>query len=97
MMTAPQFIRYLERKFDEHGVTKLIPDSETLALHARRYHERQLTKELLDQERERLKAKAAAMPIPEDLDLAVEDFLADRPELAWDMAVVEILSKTTTK
>jgi hypothetical protein len=31
------------------------------------------------------------------LDLAVEDLLADRPELAWDMAALKILSKDTTK
>jgi hypothetical protein len=31
------------------------------------------------------------MPIPPELDREVETLLADRPALAWDMAVVEIL------
>ena len=97
MLPGRAFIAFLERKLQQHGVTKVIPDPETLALHARRYYEWQLTKELLDQERDKLKAKAAAMPIPLDLDLEVDDLLADRPELAWDMAVVEILSRTTTE
>jgi hypothetical protein len=91
MLPGRAFIAFLERKFAEHGVTKLIPDSETLALQARRYYEWQLAKELLDGHRDELKAKAAAMPIPPDLDLAVKDLLADQPELAWDMGVVEIL------
>jgi hypothetical protein len=97
MLLGRAFITFLERKLAQHGVAKVIPDSETLWLHARRYYEWQLTKGLLDQERDKLKAQAAAMPVPEDLDQAVEDLLADRPELAWDMAVVEILSKTTTQ
>jgi predicted transcriptional regulator len=30
-MTSPQFIAWLERKFAEHGVEKVIPDDKTLA------------------------------------------------------------------
>jgi hypothetical protein len=97
MMNAPQFVRYIERKLNEHRVTKVIPDAETLVLQARRYYEWQLTKRLLDQERDRLKAEAAETPVSPHLDRKVGDLLAERPELAWDTAVVEILSKTTTE
>jgi hypothetical protein len=91
MLPGRAFIAFLERKLAQHGVTKVIPDPETLALQARRYYECTLAKELLDRHRDELKAKAAAMPIPPDLDLALEALLADQPELAWDMGVVEIL------
>jgi hypothetical protein len=91
MLLGRAFITFLERKLAQHGVTKVIPSPETLALHARRCFEWQLTKELLDRERDKLKAKAAAMSIPPELDREVETLLADRPALAWDMAVVEIL------
>jgi hypothetical protein len=85
-MTAPVFVQFLEEKFAEHGIKKMMPDGKVLEAHARRIIEGQLTKKLLDQERDKLKAEAAAMPIPPDLDQVVEDLLADRPELAWDMA-----------
>jgi hypothetical protein len=94
MLLGRAFITFLERKLAQHGVTKVIPSPETLALHTRRYYECQLTKELLDWERDKLKAKAAAMPIPPDLNREVEALLTDRPALAWDMAVVEILKRT---
>jgi len=90
MMTAPTFIAFLERKFAAYGVTKLIPDPETLALHARRCCERKLAKELLDQHRDQLKEEAAAIPIPLDLDPRVAGLLVEHPEWPWDKAVTEI-------
>jgi hypothetical protein len=96
-MTAPVFVQFLEEKFAEHGIKKVVPDGKVLEAHSRCHYERHLTKKLLDQQREELKAKAAAMPIPDDLGIKVAALLQDQPELAWDMAVVEILSRTTTK
>jgi hypothetical protein len=90
MMTAATMIEFLKRKLDYHGIRKIIPDEEILRLHLVRYRQWQLAKELLNQHRDELKAKAAAMPIPEDLERAVEDLLYDHPELPWDSAVTLI-------
>ena len=35
-MTSPQFVSYLERKLQEHGVRKVVPDDQTLELMFRR-------------------------------------------------------------
>jgi hypothetical protein len=91
MLSGRRFLDFLERKLRQHGVTKYIPDEATLREHLTRFRERQLAKELLNTHRDELKAKAAEMPIPEALDQAVKDSLADQPELPWDMAVVGIL------
>ena len=39
-----------------------------------------------------LSQKAAKMPLPADLRLAVEQKLAKEPRLSWDMALAELLA-----
>jgi hypothetical protein len=97
MLLGRAFITFLERKLREHGITKVIPDSETLALQARRYYEWKLAKELLDQERDRLKAQAAAIPIPPELETKVAALLGKHPEWPWDKAVTEIAATALSK
>lgn len=46
-MTSRQIIEFIEAKFDEHGVTKLIPDDEAIERHARRMLERQLVEKAI--------------------------------------------------
>lgn len=44
-MTSEQLIAYIEGKFHEHGITKVIPDAATLERHARRTIEQRLTRD----------------------------------------------------
>jgi hypothetical protein len=91
MLTGRRFLEFLERKLVEHGVTKCIPNEETLRLHALRYHEHRLARELLERHRNELKAQAAVIPIPADLPHKVARLLSEHPEWPWDKAVAEIL------
>jgi hypothetical protein len=96
MMYAPTFIALLERKFAAFNVGKLIPDLETLQTHTRRYRQWQLAKELLDEHRDELKAKASALPMPEDLQSAVSALLEEHPQWPWDKAVTKHADASAT-
>jgi hypothetical protein len=67
-----------------------IPDSETLTLRARGYYEWKLSMELLDLHRALLKEKAAAMPLPPDLEPKVAALLQVHPTWSWEKAVLEL-------
>ena len=82
-MTSPQFIRWLESKLDQYGVTKVIPDAKTLQKAYRHA-----------QDGQRLRASLAAIqanpyqgPVPKNLHARVIKRLAEHPELSWDQAV----------
>jgi hypothetical protein len=91
MMTSRQIIEFLERKFAEHGVTKVVPDKAIIEQHARRLIEAQLTKELLSPEMlAEVARKAAAARLPRDLDGKIRKLLTERPALSWDLANKEI-------
>jgi hypothetical protein len=65
-----------------------------LTAHARRFIEQQLAQKLITKALPRLKKDAEAVKLPADLDRQIRTLQAKKPQLAWDMAVVEILSKT---
>jgi hypothetical protein len=94
-MTAPVFVQFLEEKFAEHGIKKVVPDGKVLEAHARRCFERTLTKELLEEHGDELKAKAAAIPIPPDLETKVAALLGEHPESPWDKAITQIAAACT--
>jgi hypothetical protein len=97
MLSGRRFLDFLERKLRAHGVSKYIPDEATLLLHLSRFYQWQLTKELLNAHREDLKARAAAMPMPEDLRSTVLSLLVKHPEWPWDKAVTELLTPGPAK
>jgi hypothetical protein len=95
-MTAPVFVRFLEEKFAEHGIKKMVPDGKVLEAHARRIIEQHLAEKLIEKALPRLKKDAEALKLPADLDRQIRTLLAKNPVLAWDMAVVEILKDHTS-
>ncbi len=86
-MDSGVFLDFLERKFEEHGVKKVVPDTQTVTLHARRLIEKQLAQKLLDDARVSIAAQAAATKLPANLRQKVERRLRQQPELSWDQAV----------
>ncbi|MDN5870460.1 MAG: DUF2399 domain-containing protein [Nitrococcus sp.] len=83
-MTSEQLITWLEEKFDEHGISKMIPDEDTLtAAYQRAAFAHRMAVEI-DRLREEMTDDAAA---PEGLTARVETMLADDPSMSWDMAV----------
>ena len=91
-MTSEELIDWLERKFFEHGVSKLIPAAETLS----EAYQRAIFLQKVDAEikeiRERIKTERGA--VPDDLERQVTEMLKDNSELSWDEAVWEVALTT---
>jgi hypothetical protein len=88
LMTADRFIAYLEAKLVEHGVTKLLPDGDTLAAAYRRAARIEAVQAAVDAEL--VKANESAPIPPPDLEARVQDVIRAQPTLSWDAAVAEI-------
>jgi hypothetical protein len=91
-MTSRQIIDFIEKKFAEHGVKKLIPDDETLDQHARRVIKDRLTKDILDTFTADIERDTGGAELPKDFRQQVERVLEEHPELPWDAAVALILN-----
>jgi hypothetical protein len=90
-MTSRQIIELIERKFAEHGVTKVIPTGDVIEQHARRLIEQRLTAAVLDRVRAELAGQAAAHELPPDLDGKIRKLLMAHPALPWDVALAQVL------
>jgi DNA topoisomerase VI subunit B len=93
-MTSEQFVQFVERKLTEHGVTKVIPDPDTMSktylsmvrsVKIQQIIERAI-KEMGDGE---------AVSVPEDLADQVADLLDENPSWRWDEAVAAIADENT--
>jgi hypothetical protein len=91
-MKSRQLIDFLEGKFEEHSVKKVVPDNEVIRRHARRVVEHRLTEEAIKKIRRQIAKEASETPLPEDLRARVEATLVSSPELPWDAAVAAVLS-----
>ena len=92
-MTSPQLIAFVEDKLAQHGVTKLVPEEETLTQHARRLIEQQFAAAAVEKLKAELSQEAAKTPLPADLRARVEEVHAAQPELPWDAALAELLTQ----
>jgi hypothetical protein len=90
-MTSEQFIKFIERKFEEHGVSKVVPESEVLERHARRMLERHIVMRTLDKLRPRIRERVAEIKLPDDLRERVEQTLEETPQLPWEAAIAEMI------
>ena len=89
-LTSDQFIEWLEAKLDEHGVEKVIPDADTLALQYRRALARHTINKKIDEIAESAREEAGQTVIPADLAARIRDLLADDAAMSWDEAVAQL-------
>jgi hypothetical protein len=92
-MTSGQFIDFIEAKFAEHGVEKVLPDAAVIEAHARRLIEQRLAHDALAEIREQLASEAADHALPDDLGPVVRAHLDAHPSLAWDEALAEVIDQ----
>jgi hypothetical protein len=92
-MTSRQFIDFLEQKFKEHELEKVIPDDEVMIRHARRVLGEMLAEKALEEIRERIAEEAAEKKLPDDLRQLVEQQIRRDPVLPWDFAVANIVER----
>jgi hypothetical protein len=82
-MTSRQFIDWLERKFKEHGVEKVVPEDKVLDAAWRRARLFAKASAAVDE----IKKSTDNVPAPEGLAERVREVLAKHPNLAWDDAI----------
>jgi len=86
-MTSRQIVDFVERKLNEHGVTKLIPDAEVLANTYRMFAASDQLGEKFEELEERLEEEADDVEVPDDLKAKVEKLLDEKPHINWARAV----------
>jgi hypothetical protein len=90
--TSGDLITWIKSKLEEHGVQKLVPQDETLAMAYRRAVETELLKQSLREITPKIRAQASQAVVPKTLSGQILKRLKDNPRLAWDDALVEIVA-----
>jgi len=86
-MTSRQFVDWLEAKFEEHGVEKVIPDAKTLE----KAYRRAVLLARMQAACDRIAAEGAdVVVVPDDLAESVDLALSDDPAVSWDDAVAKL-------
>ena len=86
-MTSPQFVAFLERKLQENGVGKVVPDTTTLKIAA----QRAAAIARINEEIDAISERVGEVDVPDDLEVQVRGKLDERPELTWDEALISIM------
>ncbi|MGH2447223.1 MAG: ATP-binding protein [Chloroflexota bacterium] len=87
-MTSDQLIAWLERKFAEHGVKKVVPASETIERAYKRAVFLKRMREKIEELEEEIDQDD--LDIPNGLASRVEALLKKRPALSWDEVVWQL-------
>jgi hypothetical protein len=95
MMTAPEFVAFVERKLTKHGVRKLVPKDDVLMAHARRVTEQILAQKVIDEAMGEIQRQTSLKAFPADLSERIDAILKQSPELSWDMALAQIIREGT--
>jgi hypothetical protein len=90
-MASDEFIAFIEEKFEEHGVDKVVPDNDVLEEHARRVIEQRFVQKELERFRPAIEQLAAETVLPGDLRALVEAELEGDPAQSWDAAVAAVV------
>jgi hypothetical protein len=91
-MTSDQLIAWLERKFAEVGIEKLIPDDATLAKAYRRAVQRARVQQAIDDAITNLE-EADDIAVPDDLADRIRDTLTGSAR-AWDDVLIDVIEDT---
>jgi len=88
---SDEFIQWLELKLQEHGIAKVVPDSDTLAGVYLRMRKQALIQERINEVLDDVDdGKTEPLPPPDDLITSITKRLKDNPALRWDAVLREI-------
>jgi hypothetical protein len=93
-LSGRRIIDWLEAKFDQHGVEKVIPDAETLVAAYRRAYRRAYLNDAIEGAAREAQEAAEAIEVPADLRTQVGDAFGNgRPDLAWDDVIAHLAKR----
>jgi len=93
---SADLVRWLEKKLNQHGITKVIPDGLTLEAAFRRARQGTVFRERARKVLDDIRIELAEEQVPASLERHVRGRLRDQPALAWDQVLAE-LAKGTCK
>ena len=87
-MTSPQLVEWIETKFEEHSVSKFIPDKKVL----KDAYKRAIYLKKVDEKREEIEKelKDSEYETPDDLEDLLDEYLKKHEKQSWDYAIWEI-------
>jgi hypothetical protein len=88
---SSSIIDFVETKFAEYDVTKLIPDEAVMEQHARRIIERQLLARAIAKISGEVAEQAKKIELPAALREQIEAAFKEEPATSWDAAVAQIV------
>jgi DNA topoisomerase VI subunit B len=91
--TSPRFIEFIEHKFAEVGVAKVVPSADALAAAYRRAVETDRLNRRLREIRDAVHDEAQRVEIPEGLAETIRRRLEGQQELSWDAVVAELAAE----
>ena len=91
MMTSEQLIEFIEKKLEEYGVEKVIPEEFVL----KDAYKRAIYFQKMDNKCDEIKRKMMKenIKIPDDLEKEVKEYLGENKTESWDNAIWEIVKK----
>jgi hypothetical protein len=97
-MTSRQLVDFVEGKLKQHGIRKIIPDRETLALTHEMFAASDRLYEAFNEMRERLDAESEEqITVPTDLAAKVEAELEKHPDITWHRAIRQIVDPNASE
>jgi hypothetical protein len=91
-MTSDALIAMIERKLQDYGLEKVIPDDDLLAETYRAFHHSQELRKKFEKTKDEF--KDTGIKIPRDLKAQIRAILDEHGDLRWDDAIQIVLDKT---
>jgi hypothetical protein len=91
-MTSDALVEMIERKLDEYGLEKVVPEDELLGETYRAFHRSQLLRKRFEAMEQDFDKEAEAVAVPDDLAEQVRLILEEHDDLRWDEAIHLVLN-----
>jgi hypothetical protein len=88
---SDELVRWIERKLDEHGVTKLVPDDDTITNAYRRMRRQAAVQAKINEVVVSLDDGADDLIVPSDLQSRIRKALESDRTTSWDEALRRIV------
>jgi hypothetical protein len=86
-MTSPQLVEFVERKLQQHGIKKVIPDDATLKETYEEFAKSDRLQEAFDKMKEKFDDDDDPIEAPKNLAAKVKKLLKEQPDITWSRAI----------
>jgi hypothetical protein len=93
-MTSDALVEMIERKLEDYGLEKVIPDDDLLTRTYRGIHRSQQLREKFEEMQSKFEENASEIEVPRDLKEQVRAVLDEHRDLRWDDAIQIVLDET---